>query len=678
LPENDPNIPKPFSLKRFLILLIIVLLPVVIWMVYRALERSRGGNHANALTPLAFQPLPLGSIKPQGWLLEQLQLQAGGLTGHLDEFWPDVQESGWIGGMAEGWERAPYWLDGLVPMAYLTNDARLKDKVKRWMDYILQHQLPDGWLGPEQSQPVAGTNYPPPAPRDPWPQFIILKVMTQYAEATGDPRVIPAMQKSLRGLGKQLDVKPLFGWNFFRWQDLLVSLFWLYDRTGESWLLDLARKVAGQGYDWPRHFSDLPVKEKSTKWNWQGHVVNNAMGLKTSALLYRLTGQEGFKNLSLQALEELDRWHGEANGLMSGDECLAGKSPSQGTELCAIVETMFSLETSFSVTGEVELADRLEKIAFNALPAAFAPDYWTHQYVEQANQVACQFVREPLFATVDGEGNLFGLQPNYGCCTANMHQGWPKLASHLWMTTPDHGLAAVVYAPSVVETVISGTKVRVELDTDYPFSDQLIFKVKADQPTEFPLYLRVPQWAKDATLKLPDGSPLPLTPGGFQKISRRWSGEETLLLKLPMTFRLRNGFQNSVSVERGPLIFSLGIKEEWKPFQPFRFQPVGLHKDDMELFPQSPWNYALVMDRNHPEKSLKFKNGEFKGNPFTLKGAPVQVVVSGKRLPSWGVKQGGAMPPPHSPVASGESEEELRLVPYGSTRLRVTEFPVLK
>ena len=102
------------------------------------------------LQPLAFKPLRLGSIRPTGWLQRQLRLQADGLSGHLDEFWPDIKNSAWIGGNAEGWERGPYWLDGVVPLAYQLDDENLIAKVRHWLDYILARQQPDGWLAPVQ------------------------------------------------------------------------------------------------------------------------------------------------------------------------------------------------------------------------------------------------------------------------------------------------------------------------------------------------------------------------------------------------------------------------------------------------------------------------------------------------------------------------------------------------
>lgn len=199
-------------------------------------------QHNKSLRPLHFQPLPLGSIQPAGWLQNQLRIQADGLSGHLDEFWPDVANSAWIGGEAEGWERGPYWLDGIIPLAFLLGDERIKAKARDWIDYIVEHQQPDGWLGPIRDQRY-GEKY---RAYDPWPIFVTLKALTQFYDATGDERILPAILRFLQRLDILLDEQPLFEWGKSRWADLVLSIHWLYDRTQESWLLDLASKAATQ------------------------------------------------------------------------------------------------------------------------------------------------------------------------------------------------------------------------------------------------------------------------------------------------------------------------------------------------------------------------------------------------------------------------------------------------
>ncbi|MBC7238000.1 MAG: glycoside hydrolase family 127 protein, partial [Chloroflexi bacterium] len=208
------------------------------------------------LRPLYFRPLPLGQIRPTGWLARQLRIQADGLSGHLDEFWPDVADSGWIGGQAEGWERGPYWLDGIVPLAYLLDDERLKAKAGYWVDYVLSHQAEDGWLGPVQDQATGKYQA-----YDPWPVYVFLKALTQYESATGDPRVAPAMVRFCRRLDALLDDRPLFSWGWVRWADLLLSIHWLYERTSERWLLELAAKVHRQGFDWAAHYRAFPYRK---------------------------------------------------------------------------------------------------------------------------------------------------------------------------------------------------------------------------------------------------------------------------------------------------------------------------------------------------------------------------------------------------------------------------------
>lgn len=609
----------------------------------------------------AFDPLPLGAIQPARWLRNQLRIQADGLSGHLDEFWPAIKDSGWIGGGAEGWERGPYWLDGVIPLAVLLDDEGLREKVTRWMDYILTHQSEDGWLGPVKTKG--------PQANDPWPGFVALKAMAQYHEAFGDDRVVPAMLKFLRRLDTLVDEKPLADWAMFRWMDLLIPIHWVYERTGEDWLLDLAAKAKLQGYDWQTHFADFQHKERVPLEDsrYYTHVVNNAMALKGGAVWSRQSNDATDRDDAYRAIEMLDTYHGQVAGVFSGDEHYAGRSPSQGTELCAVAEYLYSLETLVAIVGDPALADRLEQIAFNALPATFKPDMWAHQYDQQANQVICRIDDDRPFASNGGDANIFGLEPNFGCCTANMHQAWPKFASSLWMRSPDGGLAAVAYAPCTVSAGLDSGAVRVTVDTEYPFRDTI--KLTVEGGGTFALRLRIPTWAEGAQVSVDGGAPADA--GGFHCIERDWSGSTRVELRLPMRTRLERRYHDSVAVLRGPLVYSLKIGESWK-----QVKGEAPHAD-WEVHPTTQWNYGLALDEGNPDASVSYETRPIGDCPFSPDGAPVEATVKGRLVPEWGLQHNAAGDLPQSPVTSEEPEVDLTLIPYGCTNLRVTEFPLI-
>ena len=634
------------------------------------LDATQGGNRSLPL-PGAFAPLPLGALRPRGWLRTQLEIQANGLSGHLDETWPDVgPNSGWLGGNGESWERGPYYLDGLVPLAYLLDSATLKAKAQRYIDWTLGSQSADGRFGPRSNN-------------DWWPRIVMLKVLTQYQEATDDPRVIPLMQRYYQYQLAELPRRPLRDWGKFRWQDEVLSVLWLYKRTGDPALLQLARLLHAQGYDWVGDFADFQYKTRITAEKiglgpggnglneiaLATHGVNNGQAIKTGPVWSLVSGSSTDRQAVLQMLAELDRYHGLPNGMFSCDEHLAGPNPSQGSELCTVVETMFSLEVALGILGDATLGDRLEKLAFNALPGTLTDDMWAHQYNQEPNQVECSLHREPW--TTDGpESNLYGLEPNFGCCTANYHQGWPKFTANLWMASPDDGIVAAAYAPSEVHTVIRGVPVLIVEETTYPFRGEIQITVEPQSPLRFPLQLRIPAWAEGGTIHVNGKAEPAAAPGSFARIDREWKHGDKIDINFPMQPRVTTGFRGSVAVERGPLVFSYGIGTDW-----LKLRDRGMTAD-WQVYPTTQWNYALALDPQAQGHGMTETVGNVGTVPFSMKDAPVTLKVPARKVSAWRAVDGVAGLVPESPVHADGTLETITLIPYAAAKLRITAFPV--
>ncbi|MBW8748689.1 MAG: glycoside hydrolase family 127 protein [Acidobacteria bacterium] len=594
------------------------------------------GDPAKSIRAGEFQLLPLGSVQPKGWLRRQLEIQANGLSGHLDETWPDVgPKSGWLGGTGESWERGPYFLDGLIPLAYLLGDERLKAKAQRFVDWTLKSQTADGMFGPASNN-------------DWWPRMVMLKALAQYQEATADPRVIPMMQRYFKYQLAALPNRPLTSWGRFRWQNFQ------YKEKMSSARLDQMEKMPG--------FKDIKLAT---------HGVNNGQAIKTGAIWSRVSGADADRQAVLKMIAELDRYHGLPNGMFSCDEHLAGRSPSQGSELCTVVEYMFSLEQSLAVLGDVSLADRLEKLAFNALPGTMTDDMWAHQYDQQPNQVECSLHKEP-WSTNGPESNLYGLEPHFGCCTANFSQGWPKFAANLFMTSAQGAVVAAAYSPCEAQLKLQGTNVHIAEETEYPFRGSIRMTVNPSKPVKFPFLLRVPGWAEGAEILVNGHKENAPKAGTFARVEREWKQGDVVTINFPMQPRVITGFNNSVSVERGPLVFSYSIGQDW-----LKLRDRGMTAD-WQVYPSSRWNYALAVDPAAQSQKIAVTEHPLGDRPFAAEGTPTQLQVKAKLLPSWMANEGTAGVVPESPVESAEKEGTISLIPYAAAKLRITSFPRLK
>ncbi len=663
--------------------------------------------------PFPLTPAPLGSVTPRGWLLRELIVQKNGLTGHIDEIWEDLgKNSGWLGGAGENWERGPYYLDGLVPLAYALNDDALKAKAQPWIEWMLNSQREDGFFGPADNL-------------DWWPRMVALKVLTQYAEVADDPRVVPFLDRYFRYQLKELPARPLAMWAAARGQEQLLPMLWLYRRTGEAYLLQLAQLLREQGYDWADFFTHFPyektthaylnrplfmaVKRVTLITDWSAkrkkhartkrglpalppkaqtkeeivksnaspflqafhktHAVNLAMALKMPALDMFFGGRTDGAAATKAGLAAIDRYHGLANGLFSGDEHLNGRSPAVGAELCEAAELLFSLQTLLAATGDAQYAERIEQIAYNAWPATFTPDMCAHQYVQQVNQAEVSRKQRGWYDAYS-EANLFGLAPNFGCCAANMHQGWPKLLGALIMAHPD-GIALPVFAPCEGVVYVRGTTVQILEETDYPFDGNINITIQSiendAQSLDFSLLLRQPGWAEEFSLFL-NGEPVaPIRDNGYLVLQKQFQAGDQIKLSLPLKLRLVREAAGGATIHCGALLLALPIASEQKVLRgtpPFA---------DVAFLPREEWRFGVCEALLAEAEITRRAPGEL---PFDGGNAPLAVRLKMAPAPQWRMQKNSAGRLPEAYAAKADELIEKTLVPYGCTQLRIAQFPI--
>ena len=552
----------------------------------------------DAPAPPQWVPLPLGSIAPSGWLLDQLVLQANSLSGFMpSSTFPGairVNQSYWTGGHAADHitQWLPYWSNGNVPLilllraagdaatARLDPSAHLEDIVDGMMAYVLAHtNKTNGWIGPYFNEPGDTDGH------GLWDPLNMLRSLLQYAEATPSSRrdVAAAVVRHLTAEAKLLKTDPVYKWASTRWPTFVQVCLYVIDHMvplfgnqpdvmplggagTTAMLMNASRLFRSKGMDWFAYYNRSgPVKFPSASvpnWNTNDHGVNNAEGaLAWPAMDHRLGGPSAHANDSMSlVMHMLDTYQAQPNALFCADEVFCGRAPHRGTETCTVVESMASLEQAFAVLGTPNLMDRVESLAFNALPAALTADMWTHVYVQQANSVfaghthlseevdpsrrhhhlhsrhqeneyppwvrsrqathdaehscsggggsgtaSCGAMRRRMqHDTPSGEdqsANYYGVS-HFPCCITNFPQGWPKFAASavLYNATANAFVIASLVPLNATMPASIGGGATLSINTSYPFGDVARVTVRVPSGHRTTAYVRIPGWALSTTV----------------------------------------------------------------------------------------------------------------------------------------------------------------------------------
>jgi hypothetical protein len=637
-----------------------------------------------------FQPLLPGTILPQGWLRTYLKKEGAELGSKLPHISIPFTQAYWAGEeTAESWwpwEQKAYWLDGATRLAIVLQDEQLMAQVRKTIDYTLTHAAADGYLGPQFFADPKGDFHR-------WPHALLFRGLAALSDANfpeGSERdgIVVAMQKHY------VSDKASYG-TPTRNVINIESMLWCYERTGDPRLLELAesswQEFMKGGAD-PEHgnlspqlvYADSPI---------ECHGVTYAEVSKQPAVLYLHTGKEPYLRFAVAAQRRIFEHHMLVDGVPSTSESYRTTTALDSHETCDISDHTWAWGFLLMATGDAVWADHVERACFNAGAGAIKNDWKALQYFSCPNQFLATLNSD--HNALEPGGFLMAYQPNPGkagaCCGGNVHRLFPNYVIRMWMKTNNGGLAAVLYGPSKVKTTVGpdNQPIEIEQTTHYPFDEQIHFKISTDRPVSFPLSLRIPGWCHAPRLTV-NGAAVAVsrTQLGFTELRRTFHPGDVITLTLPMKIAVTHWPHDGIALERGPLVYSLPIEGKWVPRVEAKYTTPDY--PSWELTPQSPWSYGIALSDENLEHHVEVERSpvieEADGAWDPWENPPIALRLVARRIENWDLEsnpedanQKFTPPLPDlNEVKASEATEHLRLVPYGSTHLRITIFPSLR
>lgn len=667
-----------------------------------AVPPSLSAEADSSATPYfgALRTLPPGAILPEGWLETWLEKQADGLGSHLPEvswpftedYWGEEHQGAYFTPEQEyevwwPWEQRGYWIDGATRLGILLRKPDLLERATKPIAYTMSHPDTEGYLGPEVFQnPLADYHR--------WPHAVFFRALAAACDAhlplAGlTPEQITAAMERHYTTDQASYGKPKRNVNN------IEAMLWCYSITGDKQLLTLAENAwhEYQKYADDPENADLGIMRVEGNTPINAHGETYAETSKQPAILYLHTGKPEYLRFAEQDQRRIFDHHMLIDGVPSTSEWFSTTTALDSHETCDITDHTWSWGYMLQATGDGLWGDRIERACFNAAPGAIKKDWKALQYLSCPNQVLATLTSDHNWPKFKEHGmGMMAFQPNPGlrtaCCGGNVHRIFPNYVIRIWMTTPDHGLAAVLYGPSKVKLPLGENKTPVEItqETNYPFEEQIRFKITAEAPVTFPLSLRIPHWCIAPKLAV-NGKPTPIspTPKGFTVLHRTFHPGDVVTLTLPMHVAVSHWPNNGIGIERGPLVYALDIEPHWTTHVEPRYSTPDFPA--WEATPQTAWNYGLALDPAQLSTAVSVHltppTPETAHDPWSH--PPITLTVPAKKLPDWAMQQNPEDPKQHftPPLPDllttkvSETIEHLTLVPYGSTHLRLTIFPNL-
>lgn len=653
------------------------------WLLYSCQgEKTKAYLHP-PVDELYLNPLPAGSVTPDGWMYEQMRLDIEkGLAGSYERIWPSVgynlfvkqertpgsasvpgarverREPAWWAGEHEG-----YWKDALVRLAFLTGNKEFQERAKTWMQEIVAAAKKNGgYIGiykPDARFPKTGPD------GELWAQSRIFQAMLAYYEFTGDKEVLEAVENAtLLNLKAFKDDQGTYFGRPKTDRDggashgigFLDTLEWLYRITGKQEYRD--------GLVWFfNDYSNNSVRDDdlqlaalldSTKV-FRTHTPHIMEGLHGPQMVASLKGGNEYQHAAAMTLHKL-AYHTSPSGNFVGDELVRGLMATGETlgEYCSMTEGVSSLNKIVAWGGTFEAAELIEKTTFNAAQAArFHPDNIAVQYLGRDNQYAAN---DTVF--LNGRTVYAGFHKAAACCTLNSTRILSYYVDGMWYALPDDaGLFAMLFGPSELKTLVKGVEVTVKEETMYPFEDQVVFHIDPDKAVDFKLMIRIPDGAGDVKVEAGDGATIEKTEK-YITIERRWKDAQQVKVDFNFAPRIEKALDNSLYVAHGPLVFSLPVPANVEVRTELQLKS-GEGRSGFYEYTITPkveedfWNLSLRSDNQFEVVEVE---GQDRLNPW---GAP-PVQLRGKLIDANGV------------------EKEAVLKPHGSSVLRRLTFPEAK